>query len=139
MKVGRALSVAAVCLLASACYHQIVNTGMTPGSTVVEKPWTATWVFGLVAAKPIDVTQQCPAGIATVSTQMTVPNWLASAVTLGIYDPRTVTVTCARGSASASSPEINVASDATVADRQAAFVQAVELSSRINEPVVIRF
>lgn len=139
MKVGRAIRLTAVCLVASACYHQVVNTGLAPGATVIEKPWTATWVFGLVPAQPLDVTQQCPAGIATVSTQMSVPNWLASVITAGIYDPRTVTVTCAQGRADASTREIHVARTAPLAEREAAFTQAVALSQLTNAPVVIRF
>jgi hypothetical protein len=140
MKVGRAFTLAAVCLLASACYHQIVQTGRTPGTTVVQKPWTATWAWGLVAAQPIDVSQQCRNGIATVDTQLTVPNWLATLVTLGIYSPRSVTVTCAQGRASLDGlKEIRVAADASQADREAALVEAAELSARTNQPVVIRF
>ena len=139
MKVGRALKLAAVCVIASACYHQVVQTGLAPSTTVVSKPWTATWIFGLVAAQPIDVTQQCPSGIATVSTQMTVPNWLVSAVTIGIYDPREVTITCAARSASLRGPTIGIAANASLADREAAYINAVELSMRSGQTVVIRF
>jgi len=139
MKVRRALALTAICLAASACYHQIVNTGMQPGSTVVSRPWTSTWVWGLVAAKPIDVTQQCPSGIATVSTQMTVPNWFASFITIGIWDPREVTVTCAARSASIGGPAIDIARNASLADREAAFIAAMQLSERSGQPVAIRF
>ena len=97
MNVGRALTLAAVCLVASACYHQQVMSGRTPGTTIVAKPWTPTWIFGLVPATPIDVTQQCGrAGVAIVETQQTVPNWLVGLVTLGIFTPIDVKVTCAR-------------------------------------------
>lgn len=140
MKVGRALTLAAVCLLASACYHQVVQTGRTPGTTVVQKPWTATWVFGLVAAKPIDVSPQCTSGIATVETQMSVPNWLATLVTLGIYAPRSVTVTCAgRSALNGGLKELYVAQAATQADREAVFAAAAEVSERLNQPVIVRF
>ena len=78
-------------------------------------------------------------GIATVSTQMTVPNWLVSAVTIGIYDPREVTITCAARSASLRGPQIDIAANASQADREAAYINAVELSMRSGQPVVIRF
>lgn len=140
MKAGRALTLAAVCLLASACYHQIVQTGRTPGTTVVQKPWTSMWLWGLVAAQPIDVSQQCRNGIATVETQLTVPNGLVNLVTLGIYSPRSVTVTCAQGRASLDGlKEIRLVENASQAEREAAFVVAAELSARTNQPVVIRF
>jgi hypothetical protein len=140
MKVGRAFTVAAVCLLATACYRQVVQTGRTPGTTVVEKPWTATWVFGLVPAKPIDVSQQCPNGIATVETELTVPNFLASLVTLFIYMPRSVKVTCANRSAlNRGLQELFVARTATLSERSAVFTAAAELSERLDQPVVVRF
>jgi hypothetical protein len=140
MRVGRALTLAAVCLVASACYHQIVQTGRTPGTTVVQKPWTATWLWGLVAAKPIDVSPQCTSGIATVETQLTVPNWLASLVTLGIYSPRSVTVTCAgRSALNGGLKEFQVAHTASQAEREAVFAAAAETSERTNQPVIVRF
>jgi hypothetical protein len=140
MRAGRALTLAVVCLLASACYRQVVQTGRTPGTTVVQKPWTATWAWGLVAAKPIDVSQQCRSGIATVETQLSVPNWLATLVTLGIYSPRAVTVTCAQGRASLDGlKELRVAHDASQAEREAVFAAAAELSARIDQPVIVRF
>jgi hypothetical protein len=139
MKAGRLFALAAVCLLASGCYRQVVNTGRAPSPTVISKPWTATWAWGLVAAAPIDVTQQCPGGIATVTTQLTVPNWLASAVTFGIYSPRSVTVTCAQGNASLGLRELHVARNAPLSERHAAFTEAMEISERTSEPVAIRF
>jgi hypothetical protein len=140
MKVGRAVTVAAVCLLAAACYRQVVQTGRTPGTTVVEKPWTATWMWGLVPAQTIDVSSQCTSGIATVETQMTVPNWLATVVTLGIYAPRNVKVTCAnRAALNNGLRELQVARTATPADRDAVFAAAAELSERSNQPVIVRF
>ncbi|HYC52219.1 MAG TPA: hypothetical protein VEB19_13985, partial [Gemmatimonadaceae bacterium] len=99
MKAGRLLALAVVGLVASGCYHQVVQTGRTPGPTVVHKPWTPIFLWGLVPPAPIDVSAQCPSGIATVETKMTVPNWFAGLLTLGIYSPRDVKVTCATGSA----------------------------------------
>src|SRR3954453_18450513 len=82
-------------LLVSACFHQIVQTGKTPGPTVIDKPWVSTWIWGLVAAQPIDVRQQCPRGVATVETQESFANGLVGALTLGIYAPQSVKITCA--------------------------------------------
>ncbi|HJQ20369.1 MAG TPA: hypothetical protein VJ867_08490 [Gemmatimonadaceae bacterium] len=140
MKVIRAVVVGTACLLVAACYHQVVQTGRAPGSTVVSKPWTATWIFGLVPATPIDVSQQCPNGIATVETQMTVPNWLATAVTLGIYAPRDVKITCATRSALNNGwREIHVARGASPLDQQRVIEQAAELSAQTHAPVVLSF
>lgn len=140
MRVGRAMAMVAACVALSACYHQVVQTGKTPGSTVVSKPWTPTWIFGLVPATPIDVSQQCPSGIATVETQMTVPNALATFFTLGIYAPRDVKITCAtRAALDRGMPQVNVAHNATADERAAAWASAVELSERTHQPVVVTF
>jgi hypothetical protein len=140
MKVGRALTLAAICLLASGCFRQVVQTGRTPGSTVISKPWTATWIFGLVPATPIDVSAQCPSGIATVTTEMSVPNWLASAITFGIYAPRTVTVVCAgRAALNGGLREFHVAQNGSQSEQNAVLSAAADESNRTNRPVIVRF
>ena len=88
------------CVLLSGCFHQAVSTGMAPGTTVVRKPWTSTWIFGLVEAKPINVRQECPGGVAFVTSKMTFLNGLAQVLTFGIWAPQDVTITCAGGRAS---------------------------------------
>lgn len=99
MRVARAGVLCAVLLVSSACYRQVVQTGRTPAATVIDRPWTNTWLWGLVPAKPIDVTSQCRSGIATVVTEQSFMNGLVGLITLGIYAPRLVTITCATGSA----------------------------------------
>jgi hypothetical protein len=96
----KALRVTALGLvLTMGCFRQIVDTGRTPASVVIDRPWTSTWMLGLVPAAPIDVTAICRSGIATVVTRVSAPNLLASIATVGIWTPRHVTVTCATGSA----------------------------------------
>ena len=104
MPAGRFFRYGLVFLAASGCFRQVVQTGRTPGSTVVHKPWTPTFLWGLVPPAPIDVSAQCRSGIATVETQESVPNLIATVLTLGIYVPRDVKVTCATGSAAVPGP-----------------------------------
>jgi hypothetical protein len=140
MKVGRALSLAAVCLVSSACFHQIVQTGRTPGTTVVSKPWTPTFIFGLVPAPPIDVSKECPTGIATVETQMSFVNGLVNLITFGLFSPHDVRIICAEGRASLDGlREINVARNASQEERDAALTSAISLSERLGQAVVVRF
>jgi len=107
---------------------------------VIHKPWVATWVFGLVPATPIDVSKECPNGIATVETQMSFPNGLVHLLVGVIYSPRDVKIVCAAGRASIDGlRQINVAANATSVEREAAFVKAAELSAQLNQPVAIRF
>ena len=89
--------VAGACVLLAGCFHQVVSTGLAAGTTRVERPWTSTWIFGLVEAQPIDVRQQCPDGAAFIESKMTFMNGLATLLTLFIWDPWSVTITCASG------------------------------------------
>lgn len=139
MRVGRAVLLTALFAMASGCYRQVVNTGRAPSATIVNKPWTATWAWGLVPAKAIDVTQQCPGGIATVTTQLTVPNWFAQAVTVGIYTPRNVSVTCAQGTALRGLPTIDVADASSRASIETALRNAARLSEQMGQSVFVRF
>ena len=54
---------------------------------MIHKPWVATWVFGIIPADPIDVSKECPNGIATVETQMSFVNGLVNAFVGIVYLP----------------------------------------------------
>lgn len=95
MKRSSRIAILVVTALLAGCYHQVVQTGRAPGPVVVSHPWTATWLWGLVPAEEINVTSQCPSGVATVETQQSFLNGLVGGLTLGIYTPRDVKVTCA--------------------------------------------
>lgn len=142
-----ALAVALALTTSTACYHAVVETGRPAGTTTVQKPWVNTFLFGLVAAQPIDVTAQCPGGVARVETQQTFVNGLVGLVTLGIYTPQSATITCAAGRTGALDPRLDprghpvvaVADDATAADRSAALRSAAIESARTGQPVFVRF
>lgn len=99
MRAGRPVALAAIALLASGCYRQVVQTGRTPSASVIHRPWTHTFLWGLVPAEPIDVTAECRSGIATVVTEQSFLNGVATVLTLGIWTPRDVTINCATASA----------------------------------------
>ena len=125
-------------LVLSGCFHQVVQTGRTPGTTVVKKPWTATWLWGIVPATPIDVTRDCPAGVATVETKQTFLNGLVSGLTIGIFTPRDVTVTCASGTARGSGmKEFIVAQDASQEEKAQVMADAIVESARSQQPVLV--
>lgn len=84
-------------LVLSGCFHQVVATGRPAGTTKVDKPWTSTWIFGLVEAPPIDVRQECTSGVAFIESKFSFMNGLLSMLTLGIWTPVHVTITCASG------------------------------------------
>lgn len=128
-------------LATSACFHQVVHTGRPAGPTVVDKPWVSTWLWGLVAAQPVDVRQECRSGTAVIETETSFVNGLVGALTLGIYTPQHVRVTCASGSASlpANAIQVNVATVASPAERQQQIDAAIERSIEQGVPVVVHF
>lgn len=139
MRVVRNAALIAALVAISGCYRQVVQTGRTPSATVIDRPWVATWLWGLVPATPIDVSAQCRSGIATVVTEETFPNGLVHLLTLGIYAPRHVTITCATGSAMRPGMRQILAVGTTAAERETAVRQAIDESARLGEPVVLRF
>jgi hypothetical protein len=140
MKRFSRLSLLAAAMLLSACYHQVVQTGRTPGTTVIERPWTATWLWGLVPATEISVAAQCPNGVARVVTEQSFLNGLVGALTLGIYTPQDVRITCASGtSALPGAREIHVADGSPLEARVAAIEAAIRLAERTGESVIVRY
>lgn len=141
MKGRQLLALAAMAVASTACYHQVVNTGRAASTTVVDKPWVPTFIFGLVEAKPIDVRAQCSQGVAVVTTEQSFLNGLVGALTVGIFTPQHVTVTCASSTSLLPDhrTEIHVADTATAAERADALERAVTQSRENNETVVVRF
>jgi hypothetical protein len=89
-------AVAAAALL-TGCYHITVVTGAPAGSTVVDKPWQNSFVYGLVPPPELNVQQACAQGVAKVETEHSFLNGLVAAITWSIYTPIHAKVTCATG------------------------------------------
>lgn len=128
-------------LATGACFHQVVQTGRPAGQTVVDKPWVSTWLWGLVAAQPVDVRQECRSGTAMIETETSFVNGLVGALTLGIYTPQHVRVTCASGSASlpANAIQVHVSAASSPAERERQIDAAIEQSIEQHVPVVVHF
>jgi hypothetical protein len=138
----RWLPVVVAVLASTACFHQVVQTGRPAGTTVIDKPWVNMWLWGLVAAEPIETRPMCPSGVAVVTTETSFVNGLVGAVTLGIYTPQHVTITCASGgraSLPSGATEIRVPGDATPEERAQLLNRAVEQAGETHAPVVLRF
>lgn len=133
----------AVALLAlgfGACYRAVVDTGRAPSPTVVEKPWTSTFVYGLVPAAEIDTAVECPGGVARVETHQSFVNGLVALVSLGIYTPQHVRITCAATGTSARPDERVIDVGGVTAEHRAAAVsRAAALADSIGASVVVRF
>jgi len=53
------------------------------------------YLWGLSGKPVIDLDAACPEGVARWRSEATAGDWLIDVVTLGIYNPRTVTIECA--------------------------------------------
>ena len=81
------------------CYHATVNTGITPGTRQVEDEWAAGWIAGLVPPETVNAMADCGrAGVARVETRQSFLNGLVSVLTIGIFTPMEISVTCGAGS-----------------------------------------
>ena len=93
-------------------------------------------------AKPIDVSAECPGGIAKVETQQTFANGLVGAVTFGIFTPQSATITCAAGrsgSLNLTGERVVAAANDTPEAREAAIRFAAEESLRTRTAVFVKF
>lgn len=119
-----------------------MTTGKEASNTVVQEKWAPSFIFGIVPAR-IDVSEECPNGIASAERKFSFPNMVVNTLTLGIYLPQSVTVTCAAGSMSAAaetsaSMKFTLAKDATETEIQDVLRTAAIQSSIAHEPAQVR-
>ncbi len=89
-------TIAAVSLLTGcASHHAVVVTGIEPGPRKVEDKWVDSYLDGVVPPDRVDAGTGCGEdGVAIVETRISFMNQLVSALTLGIYSPMEIVVTC---------------------------------------------
>jgi Bor protein len=136
----RALFVVSLIAL-GACYHATVQTGATPSSTVIDKSFASAWIYGLVPPSTVSTASKCPNGVAKVETQHTFVNQLVGFLTLGIYTPMQIRVTCAASSsASADSAAVRIVAGGTSPTaRQEALAEAVTQAAATDKSVYLEF
>jgi hypothetical protein len=136
--VMRAGSLCVAALLCAACYHATIVTGKPESQTVVEKQWASSFVFGLVPPDVMDVSTDCPDGVAKVETQHSFLNALVAAITIQIYTPMDLKVTCT-GSGGHASADFTVPETGTMAERQAVINQAANAAVTTGKAVTVKF
>jgi hypothetical protein len=140
---SRALKVVAASLLLTlpACYHATIETGLPASTEVLEQSFAASWIYGLVPPKPVSTMAKCASGVSKVETQLSFVNQLVGILTLGIYTPMAIKVTCASSGRSAipGAPEIKVGNGATSDDVIDAFRRAADLAVETGGPVLVKF
>jgi len=126
----------------SACYHATIETGLTPSTETIYKPWASGWVYGLVPPATVSTASQCKSGVARVETVHSFLNQLVGFLTLGIYTPMEIKVTCAAGKAALNSDGDRVfglRNDASDGSFQSVFTDAATAAVSNNEPVYVVF
>jgi len=136
------LSVACLVVATPACYHATVDTGLTPSNEVVEKSFAAGWIAGLVPPSTVRTASRCTHGAAKIETQLSFVNQLVAWLTLDIFTPMSIKVTCAqagRASVPSTTPAIDVGANATAAQIENAVDRAAWLSLHTGGPVYIEY
>ena len=135
------LFVLVFCIIAiSGCYTATIETELTPSNIMIENNWAAGWVYGLVPPKTVETAAKCPHGVAKVMTQLSFPNQLVGFLTIGIYTPMTIQVTCAQASeASLIDPKdaFAVSEDASSKEFRNVFLMAAEKAAKSENEIFV--
>ncbi len=125
----------------TSCYHAKITTGETPSATKIDEPWAHGFIFGLVPPKEINTASECPNGVAMVETKISFLNGLVSAITLNLYTPMHITVTCASGSAMSANSDGDIVIPKNSTDEMVveAFDKASKKAVETQNPVFVRF
>ena len=141
MSAARTITLVAALTALGACFHATIDTGLTPSTRVLEQKWASSWIYGLVPPKTVETASKCPDGIAKVETQLSFLNRVVHILTLGIYTPMDIRVTCALP-AGASAPQramLVVPAGADSDSVRAAFGAAAQRAAESQTMVVVRF
>jgi Bor protein len=140
MKPSSLLALVVSCAVLGACYHATITTGATPSSDQISQPWASGWIYGLVPPSTVEAAAKCPNGVAQVETQHSFLNELVGFLTIGIYTPMSILVTCAAAPGATSSlvPDLTVSSLASAGEMQAVLETAADQAAAQGEPVFIQ-
>ncbi|MCH8254806.1 MAG: Bor family protein [Gemmatimonadetes bacterium] len=142
MTISRSAALLGAVVAISGCYHATIETGLTPGTQTLEKAWASGWLFGLIPPSTVETASRCPNGVARVETQLSFVNMLVSAITLSIYTPMSIQVTCAgpsTGMDEAERSQLMIKEGANLEEKRRAIRDAAELSAKEGHPVLIKF
>jgi hypothetical protein len=140
MRFARAVVLLAVVSVFPGCYAAKVETGLQPSTTVIQKKFASCWLYGLIPPSTVATAAQCPNGVAIVETQLSFLNQLVSGITLGIYTPMQIKVTCAERPSTSMldfKRDFTIPTAASTAEIQAIFSRAADEAVRTHQPIVV--
>ena len=79
----------------SGCYTLKYYNTAVPGPGDVHTIWVHSFVGGLVTIGEVDLDAQCPYGVYKLKSNQSFVDVLLAGITVGIYTPMNVVVTCA--------------------------------------------
>lgn len=123
------------------CYHTTVDTGLPPGTQTLEREWASSWIYGLVPPQVLETASRCPNGVAKMETQISFLNGLVGVLTLGIYTPMSLLVTCAGPDAmdGGDAEEVTIDRDSDIGQQQRVIQEAANRSLQTGMPVLLKF
>ncbi len=141
MPAARTITLLATLTTLGACFHVTVETGLTPSTKVLEQKWASSWIYGLVPPKTVETASRCPDGVAKVETQLSFLNQVVHILTLGIYTPMDIRVTCALpdGASVPQGAMLILPAGADTDSVRAAFRAAAEQAVEGQAMVLVRF
>lgn len=141
MHIVRSLSLLALFVALGACHHATIDTGLEPSLQTIHEPWANSWIAGLVPPNTVETAERCPSGVSRVETQRTFLNGLVGILTLGIYTPMEIKVTCAAstGEDLPDQADVSIGEGASLAEVQLAFMKAADQAAEQRRPVFVQF
>ncbi len=128
--------------LSAGCFHATIETDLEPSSRTIENKWASGWILGLVPPPTVKTAEQCPNGVARVDTERSFLNQLVSILTIGIYTPMSIVVTCAAAPSdedAAGQAMLQIDPDASMEEKQLVLQQAAALSVELGAAVYVSF
>ena len=123
------------------CYHSIITTDLPPSTEVYREPFKAAFILGLVPAQ-VDASKYCEGRRwARVETQQSFLNWVVSAVTVGIFTPLDIRVTCAAAGAmrAPDGPTLQYGVAATPEQKNETMAVAVALARETGQAIYVAY
>ena len=131
-----------IVLLSVGCYHVTVLTGAKASNETIHETFAACWIYGLVPPSTIAAQEKCPNGVAKVETQQSFVNQLVGLLTLGIYTPMEIMVTCSEKTTAmmeGKGVDITLAPGASSSQIVQAFKDAADLAVREHRTVYVDY
>jgi hypothetical protein len=138
----KSAAVLVVIAVVSGCYNARINTGLTPSQEVIKQGWAPGWIYGAVSPPTVEAASECPNGVAQVHTYRSFLNMLVSGLTLGIFTPMAINVTCAQAGGddeASGASEVRIDAGASMEEKVQRFQGAVDLSAETGKAVIVRF